>query len=169
MILTDNQIHEAIRQGHVVIDPPPNDDQFSSTALDLHIGDDIRCFKKRVQTPRGTTLRISLDKVRIPHLSRHLEPLPREADGTVILRPGQLTIATTLERVELPRQGRLAARVEGRSRFARLGLVIHMTAPTIHNRFRGRITLEIMNHGPIELVLTPNQTRICQLVFERID
>jgi dCTP deaminase len=56
-----------------------------------------------------------------------------------------------------------------RSRFARLGLVIHVTAPTIHNTFRGRIALEMMNHGPLELVLTPDETRICQLIFERIE
>lgn len=98
-----------------------------------------------------------------------MESLPVESDGCVILRPHEFIIATTLERIELPPHGRLAARVEGRSSFARLGLVIHMTAPTIHNTFRGNITLEIMNHGPFPLHVQPGRTRLCQLIFERVE
>lgn len=60
----------------------------------------------------------------------------------------------------------LAARIEGRSSFARLGLAVHMTAPTIHSTFRGHITLEIRNFGPFPLAVKPGQTRICQLIFE---
>src|SRR5262249_40241594 len=60
---------------------------------------------------------------------------------------------------------RLAARVEGKSSLARLGLVIHMTAPTIHADFEGRIRLEMMNHGAVPIRLWPGM-RICQLIFE---
>jgi dCTP deaminase len=58
--------------------------------------------------------------------------------------------------------------VEGRSSYARLGLVVHMTAPTIHAGFRGHIVLEMMNFGPFPLRIDPGTTRICQLIFEEL-
>jgi dCTP deaminase len=76
-------------------------------------------------------------------------------------------LGTTLERIHLPEEGRIAARVEGKSTLARLGFVVHMTAPTIHSGFRGVITLEILNFGLYPLRLKPG-ARICQLIFERV-
>ncbi|MFZ5587871.1 MAG: dCTP deaminase [Thermodesulfobacteriota bacterium] len=61
----------------------------------------------------------------------------------------------------------LAARVEGRSSLARLGLQIHMTAPTIHAGFYGKIALEIFNAGPFPLKLKKGLA-ICQLIIEEI-
>jgi dCTP deaminase len=85
----------------------------------------------------------------------------------VLIRPGEFVLALTRERVELPRQSRLAARVEGRSSLARLGLAVHLTAPTIHAGFRGYITLEITNQGPIPIKLRPGLA-ICQLILEHV-
>lgn len=67
----------------------------------------------------------------------------------------------------VPGRPALAARVEGRSSFARCGLLVHFTAPTIHAGFRGRITLEIINLGPIPILLYPG-TYICQLIVEEV-
>lgn len=169
MILTDQQIRKALQEGLIVIDPPPVEDQFSPTALDLHIGDDIQRYKPSLFKTPGFEVQIALDRINIPDLKPHMEPAPIDGNGCVVLKTGEFFIATTREVVELPPHGKLAARVEGRSRFARLGLVIHMTAPAIHNTFCGRITLEIMNHGPLALCVRPNRTRLCQLIFERID
>lgn len=168
MILTDRQIKEALRNGHLVVDPAPDDGQFGPTSLDLRVSDDFRRFKPELYTTQGLDVRLNLDRIRLSELAPHMEHLQPESDGTVPLHPGVLVIAATLERIELPPEGRLAARVEGRSSFARLGLVVHMTAPTIHNTFRGVVTLEMMNFGPIPLVLSPNKTRICQLILEQL-
>jgi dCTP deaminase len=78
----------------------------------------------------------------------------------------QLHLGWTAEFVSVPIDSRLAARVEGKSSLARLGLGIHVTAPTIHAGFEGQIRLEIINHGPIPIVLKPGM-RICQLIFEQ--
>lgn len=43
---------------------------------------------------------------------------------------------------------RIAARVEGRSSLARIGLMLHLTAPTIHAGFEGNITIEMLSHSP---------------------
>ena len=50
---------------------------------------------------------------------------------------------------------------------ARLGLVVHMTAPTIHCGFSGNIILEMYNFGPYPLLLNPG-FEICQLILERL-
>lgn len=169
MILADSEIRRALEIRDLIVEPAPQGDQFSPSALDLHVGADFRRFRPELYRAPGVDLIIRLDSVELQHLRAYLEQLAVQPDGSVILRPGELVIATTLEHIELPARGRLAARVEGRSRFARLGLVIHMTAPTIHSTFRGNITLEMMNHGPIPLLVTPNRTRICQLIFERLE
>ncbi len=60
-----------------------------------------------------------------------------------------------------------AARVEGRSSRARLGMLVHFTAPTIHSGFFGPIALEIINLGPNDIALVPN-VYICQLIVETV-
>lgn len=103
-----------------------------------------------------------------PNLARdHLEELARETDDSVILQPNSLVLGITRERVELPVESRYAARVEGRSSLARLGLAVHITAPTIHSGFRGNITLEMINLGTLPIKLRPGLS-ICQLIVEQV-
>ena len=89
-------------------------------------------------------------------------------DWTTTRDPGWFYLTATHERVHLPIKSRLAARVEGKSSLARLGLVVHMTAPTIHCGFDGVITLEVFNYGPFPLLVTPGKTRLCQLIIEKL-
>lgn len=87
-----------------------------------------------------------------------------------VLRPNKLVLGKTLEHVELPilTDGiSLAARVEGKSSFARCGLLVHFTAPTIHSGFKGTITLELINLSPLDIALYPNMP-ICQLIIEQV-
>ncbi|MBE3134952.1 MAG: hypothetical protein IMZ55_15910, partial [Acidobacteria bacterium] len=53
------------------------------------------------------------------------------------------------------------------SSYSRCGLLVHFTAPTIHAGFRGTITLELINLGPIPIMLHPD-TPICQLIVEQV-
>lgn len=82
------------------------------------------------------------------------------------MEPGSFVLGWTEENIELPVHARLAARVEGKSSLARLGIGIHITAPTIHAGFKGPIQLEICNHGPIRVKLMGNMP-VCQLIFEQ--
>ncbi|WP_352883362.1 hypothetical protein [Mesorhizobium sp. M1396] len=68
--------------------------------------------------------------------------------------------------VELTSHSRIAARVEGKSSMARLGIGVHLTAPTIHAGFAGQIRLEMVNHNTIPVKLKPGM-RICQLILNR--
>jgi dCTP deaminase len=92
------------------------------------------------------------------------------------LLPGAFLLGWTVEKLQLPPQSRLAARVEGKSSLARLGLGVHVTAPTIHAGFGYKpgssavgqpLQLEIWNIGPLTIRLTKGMA-ICQLIFEEV-
>jgi len=167
LILCDHHIVAALEQGRLVIEPRPGAEQFASSAVDLRVGDDFHVWKKALAAA-GTRHHIDLDRVNLRDLDDLMDPLPPTPDGTVVIPPGQLVLVRTLEWVHFPLAGRLAARVEGRSKQARLGLTAHVTAPTVHCGFFGNITLEIVNHGPFWLEVRPNQTRLCQLIVEEV-
>ena len=88
-----------------------------------------------------------------------------DAEGYLLNRD-QLILAWMTEYISLRPASRVAARIEGKSSLARLGLAVHMTAPTIHAGFDGHIRLEIVNHGPLPIRLRPGM-RLCQLIFEQ--
>lgn len=49
---------------------------------------------------------------------------------------------------------------------ARLGVGVHVTAPTIHAGFRGQVMLEMYNLGSWKVRLETGMP-ICQLIFEQ--
>jgi len=98
------------------------------------------------------------------------ETHPINPVGGFALEPGRFVLSNTLERINLPiisGETCYSARVEGRSSYARIGLLIHFTAPTIHAGFKGTITLELMNFGKNPIILYP-EINICQLIFEKV-
>lgn len=166
MILTDREIKIAIRQGFIEIDPPPNETvAFSSTAVDLTLDPDIAIFEN--STPPGVRREIdpSEEGFNAEEAALDLATKYKVKPAGFLLNPRVFVLAWTREHVRLHTPTRVAGRVEGRSSLARCGLAIHMTAPTIHSGFEGRIRLEMMNHSPVPIRLKPGM-RICQLVLE---
>jgi dCTP deaminase len=167
MILCDAEIKAAIKNRQLKVTPTPPDDQFETSALDLTLGDEFKEWK----LPEGKSVHVEVDLSGASPFgeaaSDYLKDVKLTEDGSVLLRPGGFLLAKTAEYIELPKNSRLAARVEGRSSLARLGLAVHLTAPTIHAGFQGTIALEITNQGPIPIRLRPGQT-ICQLVLEQV-
>lgn len=174
MILSNVEIHRAIDEGDVVIKPEPlprfvslekPKSPYDTTAVNLQLSSALGVSD--VQHPIAFDLR---NKGLPDLLKKMYSPVTIPAGGYV-LPPGVFVLGNTVEHVELPiREGRptLAARVEGRSSFARCGLLIHFTAPTIHAGFQGTITFEIMNFGKHSILLFPG-LEIAQLIFERVD
>lgn len=165
MILTDREILISLDRRLITIEPRPEEVAFTSSAVDLTL--DPLIWLVREPTP-------ALENVIDPRaegfdaeqIMRELST--EEAIGTRTgfpLIPRKLALAWTREYIEMRTETRLAARVEGKSSLSRLGLVVHMTAPTIHAGFEGRIRLEMMNHGAVPIRLWPGM-RICQLIFE---
>jgi dCTP deaminase len=166
MILCDREIEQAIQAGRIIIRPDVSSSQFDSSALNLRVGDDFRVWKDTLRAP-STSHAIELDSIDLADIIGLTDAVP-PVDGVVTIKPDAFVLVRTLEHVTLPLESRLAARVEGRSKQARLGMTAHITAPTIHAGFAGKITLEIKNFGPFELRVVPNETMLCQLIFETV-
>jgi dCTP deaminase len=80
-----------------------------------------------------------------------------------VLEPKGFILAMTYESIKVPKN--MIALVEGRSTYARVGLSMHQTAPWIQPGWSGPIILEIMNHGPFRIELTPVIDRPCHITF----
>lgn len=169
MILSNDGIRRALEQGALEISPTPSDTQYTTSAVDLFLGDEFQVWDPRKLEVKGVTHVLDLSQQEFATTSRaYLVPAKKEDDGSVIFPPFRThpwhMLAITRERIHLNRSFKLAARVEGRSSLARIGIIVHLTAPTIHAGFNGRIALEMINFSPFHLKLVPNQTRICQLI-----
>ena len=169
MILSNVDIKKALSEGKITITPDPEPDQYTSSSLDLRIGDEFKIYPPELFSQKGVGIEVTYFEFDYKKFSAaYLEDLQWERDGSVIIPPKAFILATTLERITLHMNGQIAARVEGRSSIARLGLVVHLSSPTIHAGYSGKITLEIINNGFAKVKLTPKKDRICQLIFEQL-
>jgi len=153
-VLTRDEVLKEIRGGIVEIEPF-DEDQIGPGSIDLRLGNEFRVFKK---------LRNALvveDRITIEDLTERIEI----ADSFTLM-PGETVLGITQERIKLPPT--MCGWLEGRSRFARMGLVIHMTAGFVQPGVNNRQVLEIGNLAPFPLVLKPG-VRICQIILERTE
>ncbi|UCE86224.1 MAG: dCTP deaminase [Deltaproteobacteria bacterium] len=153
-VLTRDAILEEIRRARLVIDPF-SEDQVGPASIDLTLGDEIRVIE-----PGATPIVLDenadyRDHTRLVRI-----------DGRYVLQPGVTIHGITRERVTLPED--LCGFLEGRSRFARLGLLIHVTSAFVHPGVSNRQVLEIGNLSghPLEL---HSGVRICQIVLMRTE
>jgi len=79
--------------------------------------------------------------------------------------PGETVNAITVEKITLPDD--ICGWLEGRSSFARLGLMVHITASFMQPGISNRQVLEISNVAPIPLAIYPG-VKICQFVFQKM-
>lgn len=164
MILTDREIRIALEKEQIVISPTPSQEAFSSTSVDLTLDPTLTVYKNQTAGVERTIDPVAEGLDHEAVLAELTEQVSIPNDG-YILEHGTLVLGWTAENIRLPLNARLAARVEGKSSLARFGLEIHLTAPTIHAGFRGRIRLEIVNNNKVPMRLTTGM-RICQLIFE---
>jgi dCTP deaminase len=166
VILTDREIKISLERKLIVIDPPPADGAFSSTSVDLTLDAALRRFRegaggvRREIDPSDPTYSFQ------EAVAELTDAVQIDARDGFKLHPRALVLGWTAERINLKSESRVAAWIEGKSSLARLGLAVHVTAPTIHAGFRGSIQLEIVNHGPWPIVLRPGM-RVCQLVIKQ--
>jgi dCTP deaminase len=149
---------------------------FSSTAVDLTLAEELRVWRAGT-VPTPIRIRPGVPNFNLVQVLEQLtEPLRIGMDGHEV-PAGTLVLGWTVERVKLPHRSRLAARVEGKSSMGRLGLGVHVTAPTIHAGFGDKegdpdypgtvLQLEIWNINRVPIILDPGLP-ICQLIFEEV-
>jgi dCTP deaminase len=166
MILTDREILVAIERGQIKIDPSPPAAAYSSTSVDLTLSRYLRVWK----TPKaGGVEQIvcpAAKEYKFGDFSREFSESKEIGIDGYVIEPGVFVLGWTAEEIDLPLESRICARVEGKSSLARLGIGIHITAPTIHAGFPGQIQLEICNHGTLRIKLNAGMP-VCQLIFEQ--
>jgi dCTP deaminase len=177
MILSNVEIHRAIDGGRIVIRPEPMPrnpaepgSPYDTHSVDVTLGpllSRIRPVSMSFDLHRPGAAQANLANT----LNQVSERFDLSAQGTFMLDPQTFLLGQTAQWLELPIPEAgdtcLAARIEGKSSRARTGLIVHFTAPTIHPGFRGNITLEIINLGPIPFTLRVGMP-IAQLLFEEV-
>jgi dCTP deaminase len=166
VILTDREIQIALEKKQIIIDPSPVIEAYSSTSVDFTLDPRITEFRNDLADDPVETIIDPSHKNFVAErtLAKITKAIIIDQSG-YLLTPAKLVLGWTIERLELPIHSRLAARVEGKSSLARLGLGVHITAPTIHSGFNNPIRLEIINHGIVSIRLRSGMP-ICQLIFE---
>jgi len=154
MILTREAILRELAAGRLTIDPL-TDDQIGPASIDLHLGDEIR-----VMESGGEEVAVTEDAD-----YRSITTL-RSLDRPHVLAPGETILGITRERVRLPPD--LGGWLEGRSRYARLGLMIHVTSGFVAPGVDSRQVLEMSNVARHPLLIHGG-VRLCQIVLQRCD
>lgn len=131
--------------------------QFGPSSIDLRLGTRF----KVVMNTRYTHIDPLSDEENIRRATYtgdvYIGPLK-----SFVLHPGEFALGSTLEFIKLPHD--IAARLEGRSTWGRLGLQIHSTAGFVDPGFRGALTFELQNAGKVPISLYAGM-RVAQISF----
>lgn len=153
-VLTRDAILAEIAAGRLIIDPY-SPDQVGPASVDLTLGDEIRVIEA------------SADAIPIaPDVDYRHFTSRRRLDAPFLLEPTMTIHGITRERITLPPD--LCGFLEGRSRFARLGLMIHLTSAFVQPGVSNHQVLEISNVAGRPLEIHPG-TRLCQIVLFRTE
>jgi dCTP deaminase len=153
-VLTRDAILREIDEGRIGIDPFDRR-QVGVASIDLTLGSDIREILSDPTPIRVEDETDYRDHTRVADLS---EPFR--------LEPGVTIHGITEEHLTLPDD--LCGFLEGRSRFARLGLMIHVTSAFVQPGVSNRQVLEMSNVSSRALEIVAG-VRICQLVLMRTE
>jgi len=152
-VLTHNVIIELIESGKIEIDPFI-EALVGPASIDLRLGNNFRVFNNNCKNH---------DVNEESNINEITESVYISDDNSLMLMPGKSCLGITVERIKLP--SNLCGWLQGRSRFARLGLVIHATASFIQPGVNNKQVLELTNIGQVPLNLIP-KVAICQIILE---
>lgn len=152
-ILTHDVILDSIRSGKIRI-APFSEEQVGPASIDLHLNSRFRIFK-RIHYSLDVTEEINFDEI--------TDEIDVPNGESLQLMPGKTCLGVTVEQITLPPN--ICGWLEGRSRFARLGVIIHATASFIQPGISNKQVLEITNNGQIPLNIFPG-VAICQLILQ---
>lgn len=153
-ILTRDEIFKEIKKGGIEIDPF-SDDMVGPGSVDLTLDNRFRTFKK---------LHNIYDVTEDANFHEITDIVEIADNEHFVLMPQETVLGITRERIKLPPY--ICGWLEGRSRFARLGLMVHITAGFMQPGINNHQVLEIANVSSVPLALHPG-TRICQFIFQK--
>jgi dCTP deaminase len=156
MILTHDVITAEIAKGNIKIEPLLPD-QVGPASVDLHLGNSFRKFIRH-DGIFSVTNEADFETI--------TETLFIAEGEQLLIKPGETLLGVTREQITLGSS--LCGWIEGRSRFARIGLGVHISSSFIQPGISNHQVLEITNLGPTILGLMPG-VRICQFIFQRCE
>lgn len=155
VVLADHEILAALRSGELRVEPF-DPELVRPAALSLRLG--ATAFVLRSDGPVDTASAASYPT---------LEPRSLDDQGRLVVNPGEVVLAPTLERVVLP--DTLVGVLDGISDVARLGMSVvlaHQVSPGFGAPDGAVLTLEIVSRLSRPVFLRPS-TRICNLMLMR--
>ncbi|EKD49913.1 MAG: hypothetical protein ACD_63C00014G0009 [uncultured bacterium] len=150
-VLTKEEIFKEIDKGNIKIEPF-SAENVGPGSIDLTLGNMFRVFKK---SDKIYDVGDNPDYKKITKLV--------ETDS-IVVNPQETVLGITRENIALP--SNICGWLEGRSRFARLGLMVHISASFMQPGVDNRQVLEISNMGHVPLKLHAG-TKICQFIFQK--
>jgi len=156
--LPDWAIKQYIKEGRIKIkNLSPNwEKDVDQVSIDFHLG-------HRILMPiMGRHVVIDIRK---GVNSSMYEEIFLKAGEPFTIRPGQFFITETMEVLTLPND--IIGRLEGKSSFARLGVVVHQTSARFDPGWEGPAVLELKNNSDNDVVIYCGD-KICAFAFERL-
>lgn len=150
MALSDTDLRELLKEGTIKI-RPLKDEQIGQASIDLTLSNEWWFFKRKYVGSQ-----VDLSKVDFKTATE------RAVADTVVLGPGEMCLGVTVEKITLP--SHIMGRLEGRSRFARMGLSVHITSAVVQPGSDNHQVLEIVNFAPFSVVLHKGM-RVSQVIF----
>lgn len=153
-ILTRSEILKEMKKGKIKIEPF-DENALGPGSIDLTLDNVFRVFKK-VENPVNVDDNASYESI---------TELVKVDDG-ILIKPGETILGITKETITV--SGSLCGWLEGRSRFARMGLAVHITAGFMQPGIDNKQVLEMTNFGAAPLFLKVG-TKICQFIFDKCE
>lgn len=162
MQLCDRDICEAILNADLVFAAVNKKYPFEMTKQVQPASIDLRLGNRFVRFSHELT---EFDIKNIKELDKY-SIVEQVQDGEkIVIGPHEIVYGQIYEQFYIGEQ--FSARIEGRSRVARLGISVHCTGDYINPGFTGTMPLQIINHNPISIVLYP-YIGICQMILYRL-
>lgn len=150
------QILKEIKNKNIIIKPFVLEN-LGPVSLDLRLGTIFRVFlneKKSYKVTNSLNVDLFSKKIELNYMQ------------TLKIKPKELVLGITMEKITLSKN--IVGRLTGRSKFARLGLAVHVSSNLVQPGVNNIQVLEIVNNSPYILELVPGE-RICQITFEKIN
>lgn len=153
MLLSNSDIKEYLKKGRIKI-RPLKEEQIGSASIDLTLGKKFWFFRDEYIGEK-----LDLSKIDFKEATYSINA------GTVALGQGEMCLGITQEKITLPAD--IMGRLEGRSRYARMGLGVHITSAIVQPGSDNHQVLEIVNNAPFTSILHSGM-RISQIVFYQL-
>jgi len=147
-----------MKKGELKIAPFAKEN-LGAASVDLRLGNEFL-------VPKGKcSLKVREDTYFSKEFQKCVKKVNAGREG-VTLKPFQMVLGTTQEKVTLSKN--LCGTLQGRSRFARLGVMVHISSNFVHPGVDNVQILEILNVSPFTLTLFPGM-KICQIRFDYVE